>query len=46
MSKIVLKAGATAFKKIQKEGLSPDHVYGVVAAAGGPKWFTTYGVLL
>ncbi len=45
MSKIVLKAGATAFKKIQKEGLSPDHVYGVVAAAGGPKWFTTYGLV-
>jgi len=45
MSKLVLRAGAAAYQQIQKEGLSSEHIYGVVAAAGGPKWFTTYGLV-
>ncbi len=45
MSKLELRAGKAAFQKIQKEGLSSKDIYGVVAAAGGPKWFTTYGLV-
>lgn len=45
MNKIVLRAGASAYGRIKKEGFTPEMVSGVVAAAGGPKWFTTYGLV-
>lgn len=45
MNKLVLRAGKTAYQKIKEKGLSPEDIYGVVAAAGGPKWFTTYGLV-
>jgi len=45
MSKLDIRAGAGALKRIQEEGFSADMIHGVVAAAGGPKWFTTYGLV-
>ena len=45
MNKLILRAGKEAYQKIKKDGLSPEMISGVVAAAGGPKWFTTYGLV-
>ena len=44
MTKLVIRAGSEAFKSIKEKGFSADMISGVVAAAGGPKWFTTYGL--
>lgn len=45
MNRLTLRAGKEAYAKIKKDGLTPDMISGVVAAAGGPKWFTTYGLV-
>ena len=45
MNRLVLRAGKEAYQKIKKDGLSSEMISGVVAAAGGPKWFTTYGLV-
>lgn len=45
MNRLTLRAGKEAYQKIRKDGLSPGMISGVVAAAGGPKWFTTYGLV-
>lgn len=45
MIKLNIVAGREAFALITKHGLSPDMVKVVAAAAGGPKWFTTYGLM-
>jgi len=45
MNRLTLRAGKEAYQKIKKDGLSPEMIAGVVAAAGGPKWFTTYGLV-
>ncbi len=45
MNRLTLRAGKEAYEKIKKDGLTPEMVTGVVAAAGGPKWFTTYGLV-
>lgn len=44
MNKLVFRAGREAFELIEKFGFSPEMVKAVVSAAGGPKWFTTYGL--
>ena len=44
MAKLVLRAGREAFQRIKQEGFSPGMVSAVSSAAGGPKWFTTYGL--
>lgn len=44
MSNLVIRAGHEAFHNIKKNGLPLTSIKGVVAAAGGPKWFTTYGL--
>ncbi len=43
--KISIRAGRRAYELLSKQPLSPDLVAGVAAAAGGPKWFTTYGLV-
>ena len=45
MSKLIIRAGRQAYQRIKEEGFSADMITGVVAAAGGPKWFTTYGLV-
>lgn len=45
MNKLTLRAGREAYDKIKRDGFTPDMITGVVAAAGGPKWFTTYGLV-
>ncbi|NND32117.1 MAG: patatin-like phospholipase family protein, partial [Saprospiraceae bacterium] len=45
MSKLMFLAGDEAYIRIKEQGLSAHDIYGVVAAAGGPKWFTTYGLM-
>ena len=42
--KIELVAGREAYDLIKKEGFTPDLIKGVASAAGGPKWFTIYGL--
>ncbi len=37
-------AGREAYDVIQTRGLQADDVSAVVSAAGGPKWFTVYGL--
>ena len=44
MSLLEIRAGTEAFARIKQEGLTKDMISTVVAAAGGPKWFTTYGL--
>jgi len=44
MNKLDLYAGQEAYAAIRENGLTPEMVSGVVSAAGGPKWFTTYGL--
>lgn len=45
MSKaLTLYAGSSALKEINKNGLSPQSVKVLAAAAGGPKWFILYGL--
>ena len=43
--KISIRAGRRAFELLSNRPLSSDLVAGVAAAAGGPKWFTTYGLV-
>ncbi len=43
--KISIRAGRRAFELLSSRPLSPDLIAGVAAAAGGPKWFTTYGLV-
>ncbi len=44
-SSIQLIAGRRAYELIKSEGLHPSMIKAVAAAAGGPKWFTTYGLV-
>ena len=37
-------AGPSALRRIQQEGLQPEMVQGVTAAAGGPKWLVLSGL--
>ena len=41
---VAIRAGKEAYARIKNEGLHPEMISGVAAAAGGPKWFTTYGL--
>ena len=41
---ITIYAGPTALKAIRKDGLSAEQVKVIAGAAGGPKWFTLYGL--
>lgn len=43
-SPLRIRAGKEAYSLIQKEGLSPDMIRCVASAAGGPKWFTVFGL--
>ena len=45
MAVLEIKAGRQAYKHIRRNGLQTEDVKAVVAAAGGPKWFTTYGLM-
>lgn len=45
MSRIKIIAGSEAHELINNRGFSSSMVKAVVAAAGGPKWFTTYGLV-
>ncbi len=45
MEKIKLVAGREAYQWISQYGIRAEDVQAVVAAAGGPKWFTTYGLV-
>ena len=45
MQSVRIIAGPRAFSLIRREGLDPQRIYGLAAAAGGPKWFTTYGLM-
>ena len=45
MRPIRVIAGSRAYATIKKEGLSAERIYALAAAAGGPKWFTTYGLM-
>lgn len=39
-----LRAGKNAFDHIKRNGLSQSDISAVASAAGGPKWFTAYGL--
>ncbi len=43
-SSISIYAGPGALGAIQKDGISPEQVKVIAGAAGGPKWFTLYGL--
>lgn len=45
MSKLMFLAGQEAYDRIKQQGLTPQDIKCLVAAAGGPKWFTTYGLM-
>ena len=45
MRKLEFRAGSEAFHLIKSGQFRPTSVRAVVAAAGGPKWFTTYGLV-
>ena len=45
MSHLCIKAGSKAYDLIRSKGLDVSDIYAVVSAAGGPKWFTTYGLV-
>jgi len=44
-SLVAIKAGEEAYSRINTEGLTSDMISGVASAAGGPKWFTVYGLV-
>lgn len=44
MRKIRIKAGPEAYAEIKKYGLRPSRIKAIASAAGGPKWFTVYGL--
>ncbi len=44
-SNLVIKAGSRAYDLLKTSDLQPEMIAGVAAAAGGPKWFTTYGLV-
>jgi hypothetical protein len=41
---LVIRAGATARRLLETEGLQPDHVQVIAGAAGGPKWLALAGM--
>ena len=41
---VAIKAGEEAYARIKNEGLHSGMISGVASAAGGPKWFTVYGL--
>ncbi len=45
MQKLNLEAGRAAYEWIREYGIRPQDTRAVVAAAGGPKWFTTFGLV-
>ena len=42
---LVIKAGKRAYEVLKHQPLSSKIVAGIAAAAGGPKWFTTFGLM-
>ncbi|MDZ7869647.1 MAG: patatin-like phospholipase family protein [Rheinheimera sp.] len=42
--RLQLYAGATAFTRIQREGLQANDVKMLIGASGGPKWFCLFGL--
>ena len=43
MEKLKILAGSGAYKHIQTNGLSPDHISAIFGASGAAKWLTIYG---
>ncbi len=43
-SALTIYAGTSAFHEIKKHGISPEQIKVLAGAAGGPKWFTLYGL--
>ena len=43
--KISIRAGRRAYELLSNRPLTPELIAGVAVAAGGPKWFTTYGLV-
>lgn len=41
---LIVKAGNLAYDSIKRNGLETSSVYAVSSAAGGPKWFTSFGL--
>jgi hypothetical protein len=41
---LIIKAGPTAFRQVQKEGLRSQDIKVLVGASGGPKWFSLFGL--
>ncbi len=44
MQKLIFRAGREAFQRIRSHKFNRKDIKAVVSAAGGPKWFTTYGL--
>ncbi|WP_439133140.1 hypothetical protein [Pseudomaricurvus sp.] len=44
MSLLTLRAGASAYRQIQRDGLSPEHISSVFGASGAAKWLAIYGL--
>lgn len=44
MTLLTLRAGASAFRQIQRDGLSPDQISSVFGASGAAKWLAIYGL--
>ncbi len=44
MPLLSLKAGATAYRHIQQNGLEPSHISSIFAASGAAKWLAIYGL--
>lgn len=42
--RLQLLAGASAFQRIQRDGLVPHDIRLLVGASGGPKWFSLFGL--
>ncbi len=44
MTLLTFRAGASALRHIQRDGLRPEHIHTVFGASGAAKWLTIYGL--
>ncbi|GAB3093653.1 patatin-like phospholipase family protein [Aestuariicella hydrocarbonica] len=44
MTLLTIRAGASAYRQIQRDGLAPEHISSVFGASGAAKWLAIYGL--
>ncbi|MDX9963341.1 hypothetical protein [Desulfobacter postgatei] len=44
LNNLTILAGATAYRHIKENGLSPNHIDAMLGASGAAKWLCIYGL--